>query len=344
MKRVFASLFAVFLCSLAWAQTSPKFSYQAVVRNALNELVVNDTVWVGISFYNHELSGTAAYSERHIVVSNANGLISLMIGEGTEPTGNLSHVTWNDAYVRTEVTLREGIPLSDVKPVSAVPFACYAEQIPLRAIEEHLGSTNLVSVDALADTLARYVTEAGLSDTLTHYVTEAGLSDTLARYVTEAGLSDTLTHYVTEAGLSDTLARYVTEAGLSDTLARYVTEVGLSDTLARYMTEAGLSDTLANYVPRSSFETAIQALRDEMDAVTSVVDNFTVTSSQVSSNTFVLGHLPLANRMVLMFINGILISQSAYSVTDNQLRYLSANNGGKVLETGDRVQIYYYYK
>ena len=318
MKRVFASLFAVFLCSLAWAQTSPKFSYQAVVRNALNELVVNDTVWVGISFYNHELSGTAAYSERHIVVSNANGLISLMIGEGTEPTGNLSHVTWNDAYVRTEVTLREGIPLSDVKPVSAVPFACYAEQIPLRAIEEHLGSTNLVSVDALADTLARYVTEAGLSDTLTHYVTEAGLSDTLARYVTEAGLSDTL--------------------------ARYVTEVGLSDTLARYMTEAGLSDTLANYVPRSSFETAIQALRDEMDAVTSVVDNFTVTSSQVSSNTFVLGHLPLANRMVLMFINGILISQSAYSVTDNQLRYLSANNGGKVLETGDRVQIYYYYK
>ena len=298
-------MFAVFLCSLAWAQTSPKFSYQAVVRNALNELVVNDTVWVGISFYNHELSGTAAYSERHIVVSNANGLISLMIGEGTEPTGNLSHVTWNDAYVRTEVTLREGIPLSDVKPVSAVPFACYAEQIPLRAIEEHLGSTNLVSVDALADTLARYVTEAGLSDTLARYVTEAGLSDTLARYVTEAGLSDTLAHYVTEVGLSD---------------------------------------TLANYVPRSSFETAIQALRDEMDAVTSVVDNFTVTSSQVSSNTFVLGHHPLANRMVLMFINGILISQSAYSVTDNQLRYLSANNGGKVLETGDRVQIYYYCK
>ena len=331
MKRVFASLFAVFLCSLAWAQTSPKFSYQAVVRNALNELVVNDTVWVGISFYNHELSGTAAYSERHIVVSNANGLISLMIGEGTEPTGNLSHVTWNDAYVRTEVTLREGIPLSDVKPVSAVPFACYAEQIPLRAIEEHLGSTNLVSVDALADTLARYVTEAGLSDTLARYVTEAGLSDTLARYVTEAGLSDTLARYVTEAGLSDTLTHYVTEAGLSDTLAHYVTEVGLSD-------------TLANYVPRSSFETAIQALRDEMDAVTSVVDNFTVTSSQVSSNTFVLGHHPLANRMVLMFINGILISQSAYSVTDNQLRYLSANNGGKVLETGDRVQIYYYCK
>ena len=286
MKKTFTSLFAVFLFSLALAQTAPKFSYQAVVRNAANELVSDDTVVVRVRFYNHDASGAAVYSERHSVVSNANGLISLVIGEGTDVAGDMSQVTWNDALVSTEITVRGGYSVSDVKPVTAVPFAYYAEQIPLQAIEEHLGSTNLVSIDALRDTLEHYVSTTELADALDSY------------------------------------------AGQTDWM------------------RGVLSDSLANYVPRALLEEALQNLRDEIDAEASIstVDNITVTSYQTTSNQFALDHFPMTGRKVLMFINGILISQNAYTVTGNRVLYLPENNGDKGLEEGDRVQIYYYYK
>ena len=256
MKRILTFLFAVFLFSQVFAQSMPKFSYQAVIRNALNELVTNDSVWVRIHFYNHDISGSAVYSESHRVISNQNGLISLLVGEGEDPVGDLSQVTWSDAVVRTEITLRGGHTVSDVKPVTAVPFAYYAEQIPLQALEEHLGSTNLVSADALRDTLAHYITISGLTDTLTNYVTRPEMSD----YVTTAALSDSLSHYNSaDPGLLDTLANYVTAQGLTDTLTNYVTRPELSNTLSNYVptselsgyvTTSGLTDTLANYVTR----------------------------------------------------------------------------------------------
>ena len=287
MKKVFASLFAVLLYSLVLAQTAPKFSYQAVVRNAANELVADDTVAVRVRFYNHDASGTAVYSERHSVVSNSNGLISLLIGEGTAVTGSLSQVTWDDALVSTEITLRGGYFVTDVKPVTAVPIAYYAEQIPLQALEEHLGSTDLVSATAMRDTLAHYVTTTELAEAFDSYT------------------------------------------GQMD---------GFSGVL---------SDSLANYVPRAVLEAALQSLRNEINAMTSsisIVDNITVTSYQTTSNRFVLEHFPMSGRKVLMFINGVLISQNAYAVTENQVQYLPVSNGNKVLEEGDRIQIYYYYK
>ena len=217
MKKAFTSLFAVFLFSLALAQTAPRFSYQAVVRNAANELVADDSVEVRVRFYNHDVSGVAVYSERHSVVSNSNGLISLMIGKGTEVMGNLSLVTWEDTWVSTEITLRGGYSVSDVKPVTAVPFAFFAERIPLQALEEHLGSTNLVSADALRDTLVNFVSVTAFSDTLSNYVTTEGMLDTLSAYVTIEELSGTLNSYVPMSWLPD----YVSGT-LSDSLANYV--------------------------------------------------------------------------------------------------------------------------
>ena len=201
MKRLFITLFAVFLVTFSFAQSAPKFSYQAVVRNAANELVVNDSVLVGIQFFNHTATGGAVYSEKHRVVSNRNGLISLLVGEGDHPVGNLSQVTWGDAKVRTEILLRDGHTVTDVKPVTAVPIAYYAEQIPLRAIEEHLGSTNIVSADALRDTLSHYVTAERLTNAWDDYVTVSGLMDTLSNFVSLSDYTESLNQIM--AALTD---------------------------------------------------------------------------------------------------------------------------------------------
>lgn len=303
MKRIFTSLFAVFICSMALAQVSPKFSYQAVIRNASNELVVEDSVFIKIRLYNHDVSGTAVYSERHSVVSNKNGLVSIMIGEGMEVTGTLSLVTWDDSFLYTEVTLQGGYSVSDVKPLTSVPLAYYAERIPLQAIEEHLGSTNLVSADALRDTLTNYVTESELSD-----------------YVTVSDLSDSLSHYST------------TDSGLLDTLANYVTTSGLSSTLANYVTVGDFDEALGDIL------TALADLR----AITTTMEEFTVPAAP--SNSFQLGFKPLSGMAAILYINGVCVSSSAYSVVNKQLTYLPGQNGGKELVEGDRIQFYYHHK
>jgi len=74
--------------------------------------------------------------------------------------------------------------------------------------------------------------------------------------------------------------------------------------------------------------------------VRDVADEFTATSSQTS---FTLTQSPSANSKVKMYINGVRISNAAYSWTGTALTYTPANNGSYALTAGDRVQLDYYY-
>ena len=269
------------------AQVAPSFSYQAVVRNAANELVVNDSVWIQVAFYNHSEASDSVYSERHAVKSNQNGLVSFLIGEGEDQAGSLTMVEWRDALVKTVITLAGGYSATDVKRVTAVPYAYFAERVPLQAIEEHLGSTNLVTEDALRDSLSHYVTAASLSDTLVNYVTVPSLTDSLSRHVTAAGLSDTLVNYVTISSLSDSLSRYVTATGLSDTLVNYVTVPSLADSLSRYVTAEGLSDTLVNYVTVPSLSDSLSRYVTVAGLSDTLVNYVTVPSLADSLSRYV---------------------------------------------------------
>ena len=75
-------------------------------------------------------------------------------------------------------------------------------------------------------------------------------------------------------------------------------------------------------------------------AVREVADEFTAATSQTS---FTLTQTPSVNSKVKMYINGIRISNTAYSVTGATLTYAAANNGGYALTASDRVQFDYYY-
>ncbi|MDN3667602.1 beta strand repeat-containing protein [Algibacter miyuki] len=75
-------------------------------------------------------------------------------------------------------------------------------------------------------------------------------------------------------------------------------------------------------------------------AVREVADEFTATASQTS---FTLTQAPSPNSKVKMYINGIRISNTAYSTSGVTLTYLPANNGGYALASGDRIQFDFYY-
>ena len=44
-----------------------------------------------------------------------------------------------------------------------------------------------------------------------------------------------------------------------------------------------------------------------------------------------------------MYINGVRITNSAYTISGNALTYIPANNGSYALMVGDRIQFDYYY-
>ncbi|OYW79894.1 MAG: hypothetical protein B7Z27_04750, partial [Sphingobacteriia bacterium 32-37-4] len=75
-------------------------------------------------------------------------------------------------------------------------------------------------------------------------------------------------------------------------------------------------------------------------AVREVADEFTATAAQTS---FTLTQTPSVNSKVKMYINGIRISKTAYSVSGTTLTYVPANNGSYALTTGDRIQMDFYY-
>lgn len=82
-----------FVCLFSNAQTPQFLSYQAVVRGQNNLLVTSTEIGVRISVLLNAVDGDIVYSETHVVLSNANGLITVEIGNG-ESYGDISLINW----------------------------------------------------------------------------------------------------------------------------------------------------------------------------------------------------------------------------------------------------------
>ena len=288
-------LILLLCCYTLEAQNLPKFSYQAVVRNAENELVTNSPVTVDISVFNHQNFAEEIYTETHNVTSNLNGLISLLIGEGQNPAGDLLQVAWNDAQIRTRITIGT-YTVTDTKPITAIPYAYFAERVPLSAIEEHLGSTDLVA-------------ESDLMERLNHFATK-----------------DTLSYYLLAGDFQDSLQN------MKDSLSE------MKDSLE------ALRDSLTNLIRQSDLAAQLNLLSEQIRTLqnqSSTMDEYIVSS--IPSNTYILSHVPNPNHVILLYINGVVISTRAVSISGQTLTYRPIYNENKQLLTGDRIQIYYIY-
>ncbi len=134
MKNILLSVAATLVISIclsmkAHAQSPDKMSYQAVIRDAGEDLVVNANVGMQISILQGSATGTVVYAETHTPSTNINGLVTLEIGTGS--TGDdFSTIDWANGpyFIKTETDPSGGTnyTISGTSQLLSVPYALYA--------------------------------------------------------------------------------------------------------------------------------------------------------------------------------------------------------------------------
>ncbi len=116
-----------------WSQAPQGFSYQAVVRDAAGQIVKDRSVSLRLSILQGSETGTAVYSEIHQVTTNAQGLISLIVGEGAADQGVFSGIDWDQGpyFLKVEADLTGGSNYETlgVSALMSVPYALQAGSV-----------------------------------------------------------------------------------------------------------------------------------------------------------------------------------------------------------------------
>jgi uncharacterized protein (TIGR02145 family) len=131
MRIILVSVFVCLFSLNALAQAPEKISYQAVVRDNTNALVVDKVVGMRISILRGSASGTPAYVETQSPRSNTNGLVTLEIGAGTVVSGSFAGINWSSGpyFIQTEIDPSGGsnYTILGVSQLVSVPYALYAK-------------------------------------------------------------------------------------------------------------------------------------------------------------------------------------------------------------------------
>ena len=113
-------------------QVPQRLMHQSVLRNNQGQLVANQNVSVRISILQGSAVGSAVYSELHQVQTNANGLMTLKVGDGQAVLGQFGQISWalGPYFLQTEVDIAGGSQygLTQTTELMSVPFALLAQQ------------------------------------------------------------------------------------------------------------------------------------------------------------------------------------------------------------------------
>ena len=118
---------SLFLFQQVIGQAPQKMSYQAVIRDAGNNLVTSHVIGIQVSIWQGSIDGTAVYSEIQTTNTNSNGLISIEIGGGT----GFDLINWANGpyFIKTETDPTGGTTytISGISQLLSVPYAMYAQ-------------------------------------------------------------------------------------------------------------------------------------------------------------------------------------------------------------------------
>jgi hypothetical protein len=128
MKKIFTIAVALIYTAAIFTQVPQKMSYQAIIRNGNNGLVISSPVGMKITILQGSAAGTVVYQEIYNPnpQTNSNGLVTLEIGGGI-PTGVYTPINWmNGPYFiksETDPTGGTNYTITGTSQVLSVPYA-----------------------------------------------------------------------------------------------------------------------------------------------------------------------------------------------------------------------------
>ena len=132
MKKLITMVIMVLSVAVAMAQAPEKFTYQAVVRNATNQLVTESPVGVRVSVLQGSAYGSVVFVETHTKTTNINGLLTIEIGDGSALQGNMAAINWGDGpyFLKTEIDPAgsTNYSITSTQQLLSVPYALYAAE------------------------------------------------------------------------------------------------------------------------------------------------------------------------------------------------------------------------
>lgn len=127
---IISVVFSLIFSGITKGQAPNNFSYQAVVRNELNQLVNTQTVGLRLSILQNSATGNTVYVETHSPTTNANGLFSVQVGNGTVVSGSIASIDWSQGpyFIKTEVDPlgATNYTIESSSQLQSVPYALYS--------------------------------------------------------------------------------------------------------------------------------------------------------------------------------------------------------------------------
>ena len=131
MKTNMFILYFLSISMLNFSQAPKGINYQAVVRNALGQVINTQSVALKINIHQTSTTGTVVFAETHSLTTNQFGLVNMIIGNGNATIGIFSGINWTAGPYFMEVLLdptggTNYLEMGTTQLVS-VPYALYAE-------------------------------------------------------------------------------------------------------------------------------------------------------------------------------------------------------------------------
>ena len=171
-KLTFLVTITVLCLANVFAQAPEKFNYQAVVRNASNQLMVNASVGVRVSILQGSASGSEVYVETQMATTNANGLMTVEIGGGNAQQGTFANINWANGpyFLKTETDPNGGTNYSvtTTQQLMSVPYSLYAKEAENGFSGDYNDLTNTPVIPTVPTNVSAFTNDAG-------YITNAEL-------------------------------------------------------------------------------------------------------------------------------------------------------------------------
>lgn len=126
MKNIhtfFIILYSLLTIADSFAQSAQKnfINYQGIARTTSGDIIANESINMQIAIKFGAPSIAASYVENHTLTTNANGVFSVLIGNGTAVTGDFNTLVWGEIASYITVSLN-GSELG-TNELMAVPYA-----------------------------------------------------------------------------------------------------------------------------------------------------------------------------------------------------------------------------